>query len=281
MRLITAVIALGLMSEFAMAAPFTLSRSIRCNSEQTACVVRTTRLTIGDKVGFFNDQNEITAKGVVKSIKDDRRVIQITDSYGKVSSDDRIDTISSSGNYKVVQSENRFKVGGAFGYGSYSISGNMNVFEVTGYASWSKQVWGFDLPQGLSLVARAGVISGSDDLEKGADKVEFSLLSFGVLGGVAYEGFRKSAVSVRGELALGGAFNSAELKGDFSDMGSDENRDYWDITVTDGFNFLLNGYFSLHLNNFGKWHPMLGASLSLHSSAKGRTLWIGLVRDIH
>lgn len=69
---------LGVVSQTLAAMP------IRCNSEQSLCEVRTTRLTSGDYIGVFSADNLLVAIGVVGEIKSGSRLINIEQSWGTI-----------------------------------------------------------------------------------------------------------------------------------------------------------------------------------------------------
>ncbi|MFW7377955.1 MAG: hypothetical protein ACOH5I_04015 [Oligoflexus sp.] len=60
------------------------SLSLRCNQQQTLCEVRSTRLTIGDRVGVFSSENMLVAVGVVKELKGIQRMIEIQRRWGNI-----------------------------------------------------------------------------------------------------------------------------------------------------------------------------------------------------
>ncbi len=280
-----AVLLTMLLTSASYAAPTTLSKYVRCNPDQSECTVQTLRLTIGDRVGFFNDNNELAARGIVRSIKGSDRVVKILEKYGRIERDARVEAISKNAKFRSVKSELKLRAGGALGYSSYNVSGSMSGFEIGGFAGWS-QPFGMELPAGLSAVARAVFLMGSQEIERtivtagGAQvtKETFDMMGFGVLTGVAYEGFRSSAVSVRGEFSFGGAFTSASLGS--QDLADEAIKDAWDVNVNDGFNILVAGRLELLYNGFDKWHPSFGAAFMLHGESSGPTILLGLVRDI-
>lgn len=269
------------ISSASYAAPTTLSKYVRCNPDQSECTVQTLRLTIGDRVGFFNDNNELAARGIVRSIRGDDRVVKILETYGKIDRDARVEAISKNAKFRSVRSEHKLRAGGSLGYASYDISGTLSGFEIGGFASWSRP-FDMELPGGLTAVARAVFLMGSKDIERTVGVTPttetFDMMGFGVLAGAAYEAFRASPVSVRGEFSFGGAFTSASLGS--LDLADEDVKETWDINVNDGFNVLVAGRLELLYNGFDKWHPSFGAAFMLHGESSGPTILLGLVRDI-
>lgn len=61
-----------------------LAYSLRCDAPQDQCEIRTTRMTIGDRVGIFSAENRLVALGVVTEIRGEARMIEIRRKYGTI-----------------------------------------------------------------------------------------------------------------------------------------------------------------------------------------------------
>ena len=65
------------------------SYSLRCNKKQTQCQIKTKRLTVGDYVGVFGEDNIFWAVGKVNKIVGLKRIVKITKKFTVITQDAR------------------------------------------------------------------------------------------------------------------------------------------------------------------------------------------------
>jgi hypothetical protein len=57
---------------------------VRCNPRQSLCEVKTKRLTVGDKIGIFSQDNMLVGIGVIRRMKGRSRLIDMKRNWGKI-----------------------------------------------------------------------------------------------------------------------------------------------------------------------------------------------------
>lgn len=256
------------------------AEEIMCNKKQTRCVTESHVVSIGDKVGFLNDDNELVAVGEVKAMKGHRRAVLIKKKHGTIYRDHRLtllggvdsDAVSAS-QYKIYRRPSEFTVGGTFGFSSLNIGEGTPGLETSGYAQWRS--W-----RGINLVARGvllqiegSVQNYSDD---GVESVPLSANGIGALGGASYIMRQSKPLSFRAELGLGLMYVSASVDGD-SGKVSEEG---YDAKVKNGVS--PYGRWSLGaMYNFGSsWHLHADFVQSLAHQAFANTLAGGISMDL-
>jgi len=176
-------ILLGLIS---LADPLFASLTLRCNNEQTLCEVRSTRLTVGDRVGVFSSENMLVAIGVVKEIKGTQRMIEIQKSWGDIFRSHRARRIE---DQAAENPEQYFRVqkpvanelwGAALGLYQMGVGDGVVAYNVEGqyYRMWKDHIY---------LVGRINYLNGSGKASDNLKSVPVDVITvstFGVTGGL-------------------------------------------------------------------------------------------------
>ena len=200
------------------------AEEIMCNKKQTRCVTESQVVSIGDKVGFLNEDNELVATGEVKGMKGERRAVLVQKRHGTIYRDHKLTLLggvdsdaTNMTQYKIYQRPSEMTVGGSFGFSTVNIGEGSPGVEATAYGQWRS--W-----RGINLVAR-GVFSQVEGTVQHYNETEVenssvSSTGLGLLGGVSYIMRQTKPLSFRAELGLGVQYISATVDGESDKVGA-------------------------------------------------------------
>jgi hypothetical protein len=270
------------LAAFCALAPTALARSLQCDHTQTHCIVaESTDLTIGDKVGIFNDEGELVATGEVRAMKGERRAVLINERHGPIHKNyklallDKNEASDASGGvaaYKVYREPPKIEVGASVGFSSVSIGNGSPATEFSVFGQYRK--WG-----GLQLIGRATYLAMEGQLvqytNSGTQTSPISVSGMGLLGGVGYIARENQLVSFRGELGAGAMMVNATVGGDKDVVNAGETN----ARVKNGTG--LYGRASLGpVLNLDSWHLHLDYAPSLVYQAFCNTIAAGVSKDL-
>lgn len=256
------------------------AEEVMCNKKQTKCVTESKVVSIGDRVGFLNDDNELVAVGEVKAMKGERRAVLIKKRHGTIYRDYRLTLLGGvdsdatySSQYKIYQRPSEMAVGGSVGFSTVNIGEGSPGLETSVYSQWRS--W-----RGINLVAR-GVFSQVEGSvqhysETDVENLPMSMTGIGILGGASYIMRQTKPISFRAEAGLGVMYISANIDGDSGKVGEPG----YSSKVRNGVG--LYGRWSLGaMYNFKKdWHIHADIVQSLAYEAFANTLAGGMSMDL-
>lgn len=196
---------------------------IMCNKKQTRCVTESQIVTIGDKVGFLNKDDELIAVGQVKGMKGNRRAVLIQKRHGTIYRDHRLTLLggvdsdaTNMSEYRIYQRPSEMSVGGSLGYSTVNIGEGSPGVETSAFGQWRS--W-----RGINLVGR-GVFSQMEGTvqnfgDNGVENNSVSAIGFGLLGGASYIMRQTKPLSFKVEAGLGLMYISANVDGDSGKIG--------------------------------------------------------------
>ncbi len=258
------------------------AKTVQCNALQTRCVADGSDFTIGDRVGFFNSDNELVARGEVIAMRGDRRAVDIEKRFGQIAGEDRIALLhngprsfsanrapSSYDNYKAPSD---VVAGSALGVASLNIGSGIGAQDISVFAQFNEF-------RGLKLVARGNYLSGSGEahrnLEEGYEKVVVDVRGLGLWGGAAYVLRETKTLAFRGEADLGIMNASVTADGDTALIDDGEVN----TNIRSGTHFgakLMIG----SVLTYDSWHGHFDVSHTLVSGLRPIELSVGLSKDI-
>lgn len=252
--------ALAFFSEASLAA-----RIESCSSDKKQCIVSSTELITGDRVGFFSGDNRLVAWGKVNRMAGPRRTVQIQTAYSSIDGDERValltnvtDPATIEEMYTVQRNKNRNIVEASLGTASYAIGPGASGYEVSG--AWIMRSW-----MDIELVGRGmftslqGEVSRSvvtrDYLGKenlGVDVQPVAANIVGGLAGIGYTLFAANTVSFRPEIAAGFGYVAGVIgEEDMTAESGFQNR------MNNGFGTAVRGNVQAILN-LSNWHLGVG-----------------------
>ena len=254
--------------------------NVRCNQEQTLCQIESTRLGLGDEIGFFTSDNELVARGKVEALKGNLRNIKIEKRFGPIKANMEWKPLSDAPTEKAVQ-EGEFKTyrapavwsaGGGYGYSRLGIGDGSTGHEFSGFANW--RTWKY-----FALTGRAALLMASGTVDRnlgaGAESKAFSMFGFGLMPAVSATVLENKLISPRAELGVGLMYISADVGGDAKQVSGKG----FNTNVTNGINMFLRGSVEA-LINLEEWHIQIGVGQSLIAEATGTILYLGAIKDL-
>lgn len=191
---------------------------LKCTSKQKSCVVKDRALTIGDEVGFLNQNDQIVAKGVVTKLEGTRRWIEIRERTGTISRSSELIVLSHRSfsnrpnkEYVMYRKPSKTMFGFAGGIASPAIGESSSGFELTGFYQFTR--W-----KEIQILGRFQYLNATAELSKAedADGIEtrtMNLSSFGAIASGAYTAFEHMPVALRSEIGIGLKHISADVGG--------------------------------------------------------------------
>lgn len=259
----------------------TAATKLQCNKQQTRCLTQSTRLSIGDKVGIFNDDGDLVAKAEVSAIRGSKRALKIAERHGVIRSDYALALIEYDKAFKSRDAIDSFRVykappeqtiGASYGFGNTLIGGSSDTNEWSAYSEWA---WLGD----TQLVARGvyqgieGVVNRSTD--EGEEEGALSVRAMGALGGVSYSLWRNHPKSLRTEFGVGLMHISAKVAGD---PGLVSNQGF-DTSIKNGPQFYVRGSLG-GMINFDDWHITADFAQSRFNAAISNFIVAGVSKDL-
>ena len=120
--------------------PVTLfGQSLRCDRQNQFCLVDNRRLILGDKMGIFNEYNELVAVGEVDEMKGSQRRITLKKVYGLITRDSKAVIIEDSqaqnpeASFRVVRPPVKNFAGGSVGLGHLNIGAGGMTLDFEGF----------------------------------------------------------------------------------------------------------------------------------------------------
>lgn len=265
---------LGLSATSAFAKP-----NILCNKKQTKCVTESTGLTIGDKVGIFNEDDELVATGEVNAMRGERRAVLIDKRHGSIRKGYRLTMLedkaagSDLSAVKVYREPAKISAGFTGGLSSIVSSAGAPASELSVFGQMRK--WG-----GMQLTARGVYMAMEGEAtryaDQGTETLPMSVSGFGLLGGAGYVLRENKPVAFRGELGLGLMHVKAAIDGNPSLVAEDEG---FSSDFQNGFGFYgrLSAGAQLNLDS---WHVHADVAQSFIQKSHGYTIAAGVSKDI-
>ncbi len=268
-------------SALCLLSPAALAKSLQCNSRQTLCVISGSNdLTIGDRVGVFNEDGQLVATAEVSRMRGDRRSLAIASRTGRIERDDRVALLDTSAidgaepvEYQKYREPAKYEIGTNLAYSTITLGDSLPGFEASLYVQMRK--WG-----GWQFTGRfvADAVNGKTSIaDSSSDKVPLTMRGFGLLGGVGYEWLRSQPLSVRVEAAVG-AMNVSALVDRSAEPVNDGTAD---IHVKNGTapmaRWSIGGVHQIG----DHWHAHVDLAESIVYQAFSNMISIGLSRDLN
>lgn len=256
------------------------AEEIMCNKKQTRCVTESQIVSIGDKVGFLNEDNELIAVGQVKGMKGDRRAVLIQKRHGTISQDTRLTLLggvesdaTNMAEYKIYQRPSEMSVGASLGYSSVNIGEGSPGVETSAYGQWRS--W-----RGINIVGR-GVFSQMEGTVQNysaneVENVPVSATGIGLLGGASYIMRQTKPLSFKVEAGLGLMYLSASVDGDSGKIGEPG----YNTKVKNGVGTYGRWSIGAMYNIGSDWHVHADIVQSLIYEALANTLAGGMSMDL-
>lgn len=268
------VIGLSLTSSVASA------RSLQCNKDQSLCLTESTQLTIGDRVGIFNSDDELVATGDVSSMKGDRRAVLINQRHGSIRKGYSLTLLDNRGEgsessetmYKIYREPAKVAVGGSVGYSTVSIGDGSPATEFSAFAQWRK--W-----KGMQVIARGtytameGQVTRNSEI--GYEHLPISISTIGALGGVGYILRENKPLSFRGELAAGAMYLSGNIDGDADLVDDSSTNSHVKNGLAPGARWSVGAVW-----NLTNWHLHGDIAQTIVHQAFANTLALGVSKDM-
>lgn len=220
-RLIPAAFSVFLFaSASAYALPF------KCDKDQSDCEIVTKRWTVGDKVGVFTRDKELVAIGVVREIRENKRIVKITQKWAPLLRSHDMDIIddeqynSPKTAFKVVKPLSPMVWSADLGILNLGIGDGFIATELSG--NLYRLFW-----RDLSYYGRVHFFTGSgsaSDNLGNAGQQDVSVSAFGVSGGISEMLLPFNPFSIRLDADLGFSYGSVTLGGDFDEKEVLNNR---------------------------------------------------------
>lgn len=255
---------------------------LQCNKQQTQCTTESTRLTIGDRVGVFNDEGEMVASGEVMAMRGEKRAVKIGKRHGRIKGDDRLALLDrgtksdadAGPSYKYYREPSELAIGVTSGMGSMSVGDSAPALEFSAYGQY-KLLGGLKGIGRVVYQAVEGEVTRYGDYE-GTETSPFSMTGYGVLGGVAYIARENKPTSIRGELGLGLMNVAASIEGA---QGLDEKTTGYTTHLENGLALYGRGSLGA-MFNFGDWHLTLDGGWGIVHNTNTTVIAAGLLKDL-
>ena len=255
---------------------------LKCTKSQKSCYVDSSRLTIGDKVGFFTATGELVATGSVDSAKKDKKEIKVDKKFSRIRHSHRIRVLTDAQyellDYPRFRENKKMKFGFGLGVGEFSTTGTMQSFLLGLHFDYAQGIHGF------AWTGRLNTYYGSRDKSFNPTSasdlcvdcpLEHSIISFSLLVGASYQTPRNYPVSLRIEGNVGGAYSISTIGGDPSQDVSES----FESEVDNGFNFDFGMRISA-LYNMADWQPEVALQANRLDNTLGWFATVGAVYAI-
>lgn len=273
------LILIGTLASLSSWSNVATARTLQCDHEQHRCVTESTDLAIGDRVGIFNDDHELVAKGEVIGMRGERRAVEIDRRYGVIRRTytlallDKRDGTDYARPYTIYHQPAKIDVGAGISYANVSIGNSSPGTEATAYAAWRAI-------GGLQLVGRGVYLSTSGmlmDYSTPGNAVSRTIAATGIglLGGAAYSWRENQLIGFRAEAGAGMMQVNATIDGHQTLVNADETNAH----IQNGL--LPYGRWSMGtVVNLDAWRLHLAFTESLVSQAFANMLGVAVSHDI-
>jgi hypothetical protein len=258
------------------------AKSVQCNAVQTRCVADGIHFTIGDRVGFFNTDDELVARGEVIAMRGDRRAVDIEKRFGQIGSDDRMALLHNGprtftasrapGAFDTYKAPSELVVGASLGVAALNIGGGVTGQETSGFAQFHQM-------GGFKLVGRGSYLAGTGEahktLEDGYENALVQVRGLSLWGGAAYVVREAKTVAFRGEADVGVMNAAVTADGDTAAIDQGEV----DANIRSGNHFgakLMLGT----VITYESWHGHLDVAQTMVAGLRPMSLSIGLSKDL-
>lgn len=255
---------------------FANSGVLRCDAMQKSCVVVNKRITVGDKIGFFNRDNELVAYGAVDRIIGDQRNIAIERRTGTIHAADRVALLENSSStdlvrqYTVYRPPATMTVGGGIGLNSLGVGDGTAGVDAQAYGEMALNSQIFGVGRAMILTSGGEVNGGNAEYQTGS----YSMMGFGLAPGIAYSLWHNKKTTLRAEAGAGFMYISSSVDGDSGLV------DHYIEELHNGFNLFMRAEVNVYYR-FGEWRPYAGASLMRVSEALAGTIGLGLAKEMN
>ncbi len=256
-------------------------KAVQCNSIQTRCVADGLSFTIGDRVGFFNTDNELVARGEIVAMRGDRRAVDIEKRFGQITGEDRMALLhdgprtfsanKAPGSYDTFKEPSKIIVGASLGVAALNIGSGISGQDMSVFAQFHQM-------HGFKVIGRGSYLSGVGaahrNLEDGYEDVTVNLRGFSLWGGGAYVLRESRPLAFKTEATLGLMNASVTADGDSALIDDGEV----DANIRSGNHFggqVLVGA----IVTISNWHGHFDVSQTMISGLRPVTLGLGLSRD--
>jgi hypothetical protein len=255
---------------------------LECDRDQTSCLTEDRHLTVGDRVGLFNDYDEVVAVGVINKMQGVRRRIKIIKSYGKIHRGVRIASLDSDLNnirgveerYTVFNPPKKYNFGGNLALGKLQIGEYHRGAIFSGFGQQRSSYRWFHYVGRSSLLVSQGRIGREDDT-RGIDKQDMEMWGLGLHGGVAATLRESRDISFKGESTVGLMYLDAAIGGN-SKLVEDSG---FNSKVSNGVGTLVQFSISMQYN-MNPWRLETLISQSFVHQAPMLSLGLGISKDV-
>ena len=257
-----------------------LAKTLQCNADQTLCVISdSAELTIGDRVGVFNNDGDLVATAEVSRMRGDRRSLAIGSRTGRIEKGDRIALLDTSAidgtpplEYRTYREPAKYEVGASVGYATITLGDSVPGYEASAY--FQQRKWGQ-----FELIGRAvaEVVSGkTSHPDVSTDKQPLKMTGLGLLGGLGYEWFTSQPLSLRVEGGIGAMQVAATVDGKKGPVDDGSAN----VHVKNGLSPYARWSVGAVYNYSDHWHAHLDLAESIVYQAFGNIITLGLSRDL-
>lgn len=239
------------------------------------CELRSTRLTIGDRVGIFSRENRLVAIGIVKEIKGTSRLIEIQKSWGTIFRSHRARRIEDNAaanpeKFFTIQKPVAEKLGGAsLGMFSMGVGDGVVASNIEGqyFRHWKNQIY---------WLVKGNYFSGSGNASDHLKSVPVQPITVSVLGltgGMTKVFLPYSPFAIYAGLDAGLAIVNASIGGGF-DVAQVLNR-----RIEPGNGLMFRGHADVVMQRDGL-QPRVGVAFLQIQKSSSFGLSIGLSKAL-
>jgi hypothetical protein len=238
-----------------------------CSVDQSRCTVSSKRLVITDGVLIVNEFDEIVAKGVVRQMDGQRRIVHIDNRYTDIQVGHKVirNDLGIEDRYTIFKSNRNELIGGQVGLYRLNIASGSTAFTFDGFY---QKYWDHD----LNWVVRGQLVLASGEAvspDSPTGKDDFSTTALQVLGGVSKSFFPRDIFSIRTELGLGLTYVSTSTRNNPPSLDG----------IKSGFGIASRIGVDLVYNEFSaEWQPMVSAAYGAVKGAYGGYFGVGIMR---
>lgn len=251
-----------------------LAADFKCNKAQSFCTIDSKQLTIGDRVGFFNNDEEIVAYGAVEKVEDQTRYVKIEQANGRLKASDTYALLDDNKaqnigtNYKMYRESAKAAVGGDVGLASVGLGEGAVGFGASVYGNWKWQRDIYFAGRGFLLSTSGKAVNETTTVESS----NFQATMFGLMPTVQWITAQHKPFSARAEAGIGFAHATASIS------NNGEVKDYLNH-IEPGFGLAMRGAVGVQAN-FKEWHPTLDAAVNRVQNSNYQMISVGILRDL-
>lgn len=252
------------------------AQNFRCDQTSIHCLIADKSLTAGDRVGFFDPDNNLVAVGKVTGIvgKDGHREVEITEVFSRITQSSIPKRLKDGDNASHPLARRLFPKS----LGLAAAAARLQVLDGLDGQEYNLFLAG-RLSSGFSVVLRSiyAVVSGTvvkSDWYATSEQ-DTVIQGLGLASGVSYEALPNRLVSFRGEFGLGVMAVDASIGENISveEVGLGNS-------IRNGANMLVRASGSALLNVTPDWHLELSLTDNFIFQSHLTSLGLGIVKDL-